>query len=131
MNRLLHCGIGLLAILLIDCHAADRQPPPGAHAAGTRGGVLIVTYSADSADTFPAVRTDSILVLDWLRHACDSAKVNLEVKDYSFGGLIIGIGPRHAGTGGDWRYKVNGRMVPRAASSYLVSPSDTVHFSFK
>jgi hypothetical protein len=113
----------------LGCQPQDNQmqaadtPAPGT-------GALIVSYSETAADTFAAVGTDSITVLDWLRTVCDSANLAVEIKEYSFGDLVVGIGATHSGDGGDWLYQVNGQMVPEAASSHHVSSGDTVRFFF-
>jgi hypothetical protein len=119
-----------LALLAIACRSADRPHPSIDKGAANRG-ALIVSYAPDSADTFTTAGAESLLVLDWLRRACDSARVHLEVKEYPFGVLINGIGARRNGEAGNWLYKVNGRMMARAASGCLVSPDDTVLFFFQ
>lgn len=131
-NRPLLPSVLLLALLAVSCRSADQRssrPPIGDGL--TESGALIVSYAPDSADTFSPVGPESVLVLDWLRLVCDSAKVKLEVNNYPFGSLIAGIGARSNGDGGNWLYKVNGRMMARAASTCLVSPADTVLFLFK
>jgi hypothetical protein len=57
--------------------------------------------------------------------------MELDVKDFPFGSLIDRIGSCRNGDGGNWTYKVNGRMLARAASACRVSPADTVLFLFK
>ena len=94
-------------------------------------GMLVVAYMPDFADTFPAVGTDSLTVLDWLRQACESADIPVDVQHYSYGDLVDQIGSRINGDGGNWLYKVNGGMVPESAGSHRVSPDDTVKFVFE
>jgi hypothetical protein len=125
-------AISLLLLPAMTFGCSDRessQPPAGKGAVS--GGLLIVSFAAESADTFPPPGPDSILVSDWLRLVCDSAHLALEVKEFPFGSLIDRIGSRRNGEGGNWIYKVNGRMLAKAASACRVSPADTVLFLFK
>jgi len=131
-QRAILLAICSLAMLALSCRGAGQQQQPGAPGTTAVGrGAFIVSYASDSADTFATVGSDSILVLGWLRRACDSAKVKLDVKDFPFGSLVTGIGPRVNGDGGNWLYKVNGKMMAKAASACLVSPADTVLFFFE
>ncbi|MBI5868529.1 MAG: DUF4430 domain-containing protein [candidate division Zixibacteria bacterium] len=123
--------VAVLAFLAMSCGSRDQEPQQKLSQGGHPGhGILIVAFAPDSADTFGSVGTDSILVLDWLRQACDSAEVMLAVKTFPFGTLVDAIGPRRNGEGGNWLYKVNGKMVPKAASSHVVSSNDTVDFFY-
>jgi hypothetical protein len=93
--------------------------------------VLIVAYAPDSADTFSAFPRDSITALEWLQQACDSARIRLEVEQYPFGELVVQIGGKRNGGGGNWLYQVNGQMVSKSASRQRVSSGDSVLFYFE
>ena len=121
----------LLALLVWSCRGVDQKQTSPRRMGSYGPGALIIAYTADSADTFAAIGSDSTLILQWLRRACDSAGVKLEVKEFPFGTLVNGIGPRVNGDGGNWLYRVNGQMLPKAASACMVSPTDTVLFFFQ
>ncbi len=124
-------ALAVVVFAAMSCGSRDQTPQQKQSQGGSPGhGILIVAFAPDSADTFMRVGGDSILVLDWLRQACDSAKVTLAVKTFPFGTLVDAIGPRRNGDGGNWLYKVNGKMVPKAASSHVVSANDTVDFVY-
>ena len=120
----------LLAVSLLSCTGSgesestalpDNRPP----------GVLIVQFSPDSADTFPAIGTDSIVVLDWLRTFADSTGTAFETQHHPFGELVAQIGPRVNGDDGFWLYAINGEMASKGVSDLRVSYRDTVTFTFK
>jgi hypothetical protein len=125
-------SLSLLLLSAITFGCSDRQSSPSPAGKGAvGGGLLIVSFAVDSADTFPPPGPDSVIVSDWLRLVCDSAHLDLKVKDFPFGSLIDRIGSCRNGDGGNWIYKVNGRMLAKAASACRVSPADTVLFLFK
>lgn len=116
-------------LLALSCGSEVQQQKPQPDGVDG-GGILVIAYAPDSADTFMPVGQDSIIVLEWLRQSCDSAKVTLGLKNFPFGILVDAIGPRRNGDGGNWLYKVNGKMVPKAASTHVVSCRDTVDFFY-
>ncbi|MEW5874607.1 MAG: hypothetical protein AB1752_05425 [Candidatus Zixiibacteriota bacterium] len=126
ISRVISCGLALLAL---SCGAGQEADKPAADARPP--GCIILSYASDNADTVSIVPADSVTVLDWLRFACDSARLPLEVQSYPFGDLVIQIADRKNGEGGFWLYKVNSQPVPEAASLHRVSPSDTVMFFYK
>ncbi len=123
------CVTLLLVLIFGGCHSRDAAR--GAHNRPAGNGALIIAYAPDSADTFAASNADSALVLDWLQKSCAQGGIDLEVRNYPFGTLITRVGPRRNGDGGNWLYKVNGQMVPKAVSAHRVSTGDTVLLFFK
>jgi hypothetical protein len=113
----------------VSCTTQESAKP--APAAAHTPGCVIVAYSADSADTLRTPHDDSLTVLEWLRLACDSARLTLDVQSYAFGDLVIQIGDKKNGEGGYWLYKVNSQPVPEAASAHRVAPSDTLLFFYR
>ena len=122
-----------LGIFLFGCEGASEKGSSGTSqsrpVAGT--GILVIAYAPDSADTFTAFGPDSLTALAWLQQACGTTGLPLVLDSYSFGDLVIRIGPRQNGDGGYWLYKVNGGMVPESASGHRVSADDTVLFFFE
>ena len=133
MTAIRPIALWVIALGLTACQSGgeDRSSAETTPSVTDGTGILIVAYASDSADTFQAVGTDSLVVLDWLRQVADSAGVTVELKEYYFGLLIEAIGPRRNGDGGYWLYEVNGGSVPEAASSHRVASSDTVRFFFE
>ncbi len=123
----------LLPAVLVTFAACQGtgEGAPGSRAIGrTVPGALVIAYASDAADTLPALGTDSILVLDWLRQATDSAGIVLGTTDYAMGTLVETIGAYQNGDGGYWLYKVNGAMVPKAVSDCRVAATDSVLLFF-
>ncbi|MBD3297346.1 MAG: DUF4430 domain-containing protein [candidate division Zixibacteria bacterium] len=119
--------------LLISCGGGAEQERTGDQpvAADRPPGVLIVNYAPDSSDTFPAPKVDSVLALEWLQMYTNARGLNMATRQFSFGDLVIQIGPRRAGDGGDWLYEVNGEMATAAVSEQRVARTDTLSFTFK
>lgn len=124
MTRLLSA---FACLLIAACGAGERE---AARNSPNVAGALIISYSADSADTFVANRLDSVLALDWLREVARLHDIRLEATTYPYGTLVKSIGHRANGEGGYWLYKVNGQMVPKSADAHSVAWSDTLMFFF-
>lgn len=90
----------------------------------------MIVYSADSADTFVANRTDSVIALDWLREVVSVHKLEFAAKTFPYGTLVEQIGYRVNGEDGYWLYKVNGQMIPKSSDAHRVAWSDTLTFFF-
>lgn len=117
---------GLLMLSIGGCGQTTTEQ----RTAPNQPGALVIAYRPDSADTFVAVRSDSVVALDWLREIARSHDIALELKSYPYGTLIEQIGPRRNGDGGYWLYRVNGQMVPMSADAHPVAWSDTLTFFF-
>lgn len=120
-------GLLVIAFVLIGCVTKDDSAKVGS---SNKPGALVIAYSADSADTFTANRTDSVIALDWLREITSAHQIALEAKTYPYGTLVERIGHRQNGDGGYWLYKVNGQMVPKSSDAHRVAWSDTLTFFF-
>ncbi len=121
----------LLILVLTGCESGGENTQNARTEVPATPGVLVVSYSEASADTIAPPGTDSMIVMDWLRYGCDSLELAMEIQEYAFGDLVIGIGATHNGDEGYWLYKVNGESVPKAVSAHRVSSADTVMFYFK
>ncbi|HSH00021.1 MAG TPA: DUF4430 domain-containing protein, partial [candidate division Zixibacteria bacterium] len=124
--------LGLTALGHWGCGGGSESPEQlqQAPAVAPVAGALVIQYTDDSSVVLPPVSGDSILALDWLLQAADSAGIAVETKEFPYGILVNGIGHRQGGDGGYWLYDVNGAMVPKAASSHKVAWSDTLRFIF-
>jgi hypothetical protein len=120
----------ILAALLLLSIGGCGQTTTKQRTAPNQPGALVIAYRPDSADTFVAVRSDSVVALDWLREIARSHDIALELNSYPYGTLIEQVGPRRNGDGGYWLYRVNGQMVPKSADAHPVAWSDTVTFFF-
>lgn len=120
-------GLFVVALALFGCVAKDEAAKV---ASSNKPGALVISYSADSADTFTANRTDSVLALDWLREITSMHQIAFEAKTFPYGTLVERIGHRQNGDGGYWLYKVNGQMVPKSSDALRVAWSDTLTFFF-
>ena len=116
-----------ICLILFGCGAGEREARTDLPRVA---GVLVIAYRPDSADTFVANRSDSVIALDWLREVTRTHHIALEAKTYPYGTLIERIGPRQNGDGGYWLYKVNGQMVPKSSDAHTVAWGDTVTFLF-
>lgn len=117
----------MAGFILAACGTPEKAP------GGTSprsAGALVISYRSDSADTFVAKRSDSVLALDWLREVAGIHDIAFEAKTFPYGTLVERIGPRRNGDGGFWLYKVNGEMIPRSADAHRVAWHDTVTFFF-
>lgn len=114
-------------LALVGCVTKDD---PALQLSSKKPGALVIAYSADSADTFIANRTDSVIALDWLREIASTHQFAFEAKSYPYGTLVERIGHRRNGDGGYWLYKVNGQMVPKSSDAHSVAWSDTLMFFF-
>lgn len=119
--------ITICCLLLTGCVA---QEEPARQSTSSSPGALVIAYSADSADTFVANRTDSVIALDWLREITATHQISYEAKSYPYGTLVERIGHRRNGEGGYWLYKVNGQMVPKSSDAHRVAWSDTLTYFF-
>ncbi len=113
-------------VILVSCSPKESPEVATAHSPGA----LIIAYSADSADTFVANRTDSVLTLDWLREVVHVHQLEFIAKSFAYGTLVEQIGYRRNGEGGYWLYKVNNQMIPKSSDAHTVSWSDTLTFFF-
>ncbi len=128
--RAARAGILVAALILfaaLGCSSGEKAPQTDM---APTAGALVIAYRPDSADTFTASRTDSVLALDWLREVTRTHDIRFEAETYPYGTLVQGIGPRQNGEGGYWLYKVNGQMVPKSADAHRVAWSDTLTFFF-
>jgi len=114
-------------LALFACVAKDDAPVP---VSSNSAGALIIAYSADSADTFVANRTDSVIALNWLREVVSVHQLEFDAKTFPYGTLIEQIGYRRNGDGGYWLYKVNNQMVPKSADAHTVAWGDTLTLFF-
>lgn len=120
-------GLLVIALVLIGCVTKDDS---ATSLPSNKSGALVIAYSGDSADTFTANRTDSVIALDWLRGITSTHQIAFEAKTYPYGTLVERIGHRQNGDGGYWLYKVNGQMVPKSSDAHRVAWSDTLTFFF-
>jgi hypothetical protein len=123
----------LLPVVLLSlaaCQGSGEGAPGSGADSREVPGALVIAYAADSADTFPALGSDSIFVIDWLRRATDSAGIALGTKEYAMGTLVMAIGTHQNGDGGYWLYKVNGAMVPKSVADCRVAATDSVLLFF-
>ena len=126
MKQSIPSAIFVLLAALFACTPKDET----ANTTAQNPGVLVISYSADSADTFVAHRTDSVIAFDWLREVATTHHLTLEAKSFPYGTLVERIGHRKNGDGGFWLYKVNGQMIPKSSDAYRVAWSDTLTFFF-
>jgi hypothetical protein len=113
-------------IALSACTPKDMAKSSASQSAGA----LVIAYSADSADTFIAIRPDSVIALDWLREVASTHKLEFDAKTFPYGTPVEQIGYRRNGEDGYWLYKVNGQMIPKSSDAHRVAWSDSVTFFF-
>ena len=120
----------LTGLVLLSCGEPSDNAAPALETARPPG-VLIVSFSTDSADTFGPPVADSIIALEWLRLYCDSVGYDLSTMEYVFGELVVGIGQRGRRDEGSWLYQINGEMAMQAVNKQLVARTDTLTFFHK
>ncbi|GAB4322985.1 MAG: hypothetical protein Kow0074_14830 [Candidatus Zixiibacteriota bacterium] len=123
--------------LLISCGGGSEQTSDGSRgdvpstAADRPPGALIINYAPDWCDTFPAPNVDSLLAIQWLEIYANTRGLNLATRRFSYGELVIQIGPRRSGDDGNWTYTINGEMATEAVSKQRLARSDTLTFTFQ
>lgn len=121
-------AVALLALYFTRSREEVLQKPSG----GLRPlSVSVLVHTETDTLLNRSLETEGPLTaLSALEQAASIAKLPVGIRQYDFGKLVVSIGGRTAGQGGDWTYRVNGHLIPVSAETCQLSHGDSLAFRF-
>lgn len=126
--------VAALAVFFVGC-GGSSQPPTAAESTNAS-----VSTNAQPTETklvidgaaYTRQNVEGITVLALLEDVTTAEKIALDIKEFSGGKFVNGIGDKNSDSGeGYWIYYVNGEPASVGVAEYTLHKGDQVEFKFE
>lgn len=122
----------LVAIFLVGCQKPKeiKKKTPTGEVKKVEGVTLVLDFGGGKISTYSGIKMAEQTALGVLKKVTSDKKLELEIKEYSFGNLITQIGDKANTKEKAWVYFVNGKSGEVAADKMEVKDGDVIEWKY-
>ncbi len=127
--------LGILILVLIGCEPVvtermeERPEPVGVEEA--KGEISLVIDDGENQKVYEMESREGLTVLGGLEAIAEREGLELEVEEYDFGRLVVGIEGKNNSEKKAWIYLVNGASGEVGAGEKSVKAGDEIRWEYK